>query len=49
MKIKTVGPYHSAVSQESRLLKRVCELPWLVHTGLGLTRFYAFEDGCLQV
>lgn len=48
MKIKTLVLITHAVSPESLLL-RVCELPWLVHTGLGLTPFHAFEDGFLQV
>lgn len=44
MKVKTLRPHHTRSSQESRLLKGVLEIPWLVYAGLGLTPFHAFEQ-----
>lgn len=49
MKIKTLGPHHHVMRIKAPFLKGGLEILGLVCTGLSLTPFHAFEDGCSQL
>lgn len=44
-----IGPHHHVMRIKAPFLKGVLEILGLVCTGLSLTPFHAFEDGCSQL